>query len=119
MGAPSKSWRALAGFLGVAAGVALLFTLVAMVALRPKDGLAWVWVPDLGADLRVDAGLLTKPLKDTVVAAVLQDRALERTTASGLAVAPPLAGAPNPAGPVTPRPAARPVPPPAPPHAGQ
>ena len=69
MGAPSNSWRALAGFLGVAAGVALLFALVAMVALRPRDGLAWVRVPDLSADLRVDAGLQTKPLKDTVVAA--------------------------------------------------
>ena len=86
MGAPSNGWRALAGFLGVAAGVALLFALVAMVALRPKDGLAWVRVPDLGADLRVDAGLQTKPLKETVVAAVLQDLALDGATGSGLAV---------------------------------
>src|SRR6266702_4062198 len=107
MGAPSKSWRALAGFLGVAAGVALLFTLVAMVALRPKDGLAWVSVPDLGADLRVDAGLQTKPLKDTVVAAVLQDRALEGTTASGLSVAPALAVTPHPAVAINTLPAAR------------
>ena len=45
MGAPSNSWRALAGFLGVAAGVALLFALVAMVALRPRDGLAWEMAP--------------------------------------------------------------------------
>src|SRR6266581_3165800 len=109
MGAPSKSWRALAGFLGVAAGVALLFTLVAMVALRPKDGLAWISVPDLGADLRVDAGLQTKPLKDTVVAAVLQDRALEGTTASGLSVAPALAVTPQPAVAINTSPAARPV----------
>ena len=118
MGAPSKSWRALAGFLGVAAGVALLFTLVAMVALRPKDGLAWVWVPDLGADLRVDAGLQTKPLKDTVVAAVLQDRALEGTTASGLSVAPALAVTPHPAVAINTSPAARPVTTPAPSQPG-
>src|SRR6267143_1151416 len=94
MGAHSKSWRALASFLGVAVGVALLFAVVAMVALRPKDGLAWVRVPDLSADLRVDAGLQTKPLKDTVVAAVLQDQALDGTTGSGLAVAPALVVAP-------------------------
>ncbi len=118
MGAPSKSWRALAGFLGVAAGVALLFTLVAMVALRPKDGLAWVSVPDLGADLRVDAGLQTKPLKDTVVAAVLQDRALEGTTASGLSVAPALAVTPQPAVAINTSPAARPVTTPAPSQPG-
>src|SRR6266487_4551250 len=118
MGAPSKSWRALAGFLGVAAGVALLFTLVAMVALRPKDGLAWISVPDLGADLRVDAGLQTKPLKDTVVAAVLQDRALEGTTASGLSVAPALAVTPQPAVAINTSPAARPVTTPAPSQPG-
>src|SRR5438552_9469424 len=118
MGAPSKSWRALAGFLGVAAGVALLFTLVAMVALRPKDGLAWISVPDLGADLRVDAGLQTKPLKDTVVAAVLQDRALEGTTASGLSVAPALAVTPKPAVAINTAPAARPVTTPAPSQPG-
>src|SRR6266566_2565702 len=118
MGAPSKSWRALAGFLGVAAGVALLFTLVAMVALRPKDGLAWISVPDLGADLRVDAGLQTKPLKDTVVAAVLQDRALEGTTASGLSVAPALAVTPKPAVAINTSPAARPVTTPAPSQPG-
>src|SRR5438094_3319508 len=85
MGAPSNSWRALAGFLGVAAGVALLFALVAMVALRPRDGLAWVRVPDLGDDLRVDAGLQTKPLKETVVAAVLHDREMDGTTGGGVA----------------------------------
>src|SRR5260370_22275005 len=88
MGAPSNGWRALAAFFGIALGVALLFALVAMVALRPKDGLAWVQVPDLAADLRVDAGLQTKPLKDSVVAALLQDRGLDGPTASGLPCAP-------------------------------
>src|SRR5436190_11569488 len=109
MGIPSNSWRALAGFLGVAAGVALLFALVATVALRPRDGLAWVRVPDLSADLRVDGGLQTKPLKETVVAAVLQDRALDGTTGSGLAVAPALAVTQQPAVAISTSPAARPV----------
>src|SRR2546430_2495448 len=95
MGAPSNSWRALAGFLGIAAGVALLFALVSMVTLRPRDALAWVRVPDLAADLRVDAGLQTKPLKETVVAAVLQDLALDGATGSRLAVAPAPAATPQ------------------------
>ena len=95
MGAPSTGWRTLAAFFGVASGVALLFALVALVALQPRDGLAWVQVPDLAADLRVDSGLQTKPLKGTVVAAVLQDQALDGTSASGLAVAPALAVAPQ------------------------
>src|SRR3989442_11510815 len=109
MGAHSNGWRALAGFLGVAAGVALLFALVAMVALRPRDGRAWVRVPDLAAALRVDAGLQTKPLKDTVVAAVLQDRVLDGTTASGLAIAPALAVTQQPAVAINTLPAARPA----------
>src|SRR5438552_4794798 len=95
MGAPSTGWRTLAAFFGVASGVALLFALVALVALQPRDGLAWVQVPDLAADLRVDSGLQTRPLKGTVVAAVLQDQALDGTSASGLAVAPALAVAPQ------------------------
>ena len=95
MGAPSTGWRTLAAFFGVASGVALLFALVALVALQPRDGLAWVQVPDLSADLRVDSGLQTKPLKNSVVAEVLQDKALDGATASGLAVAPALANTPQ------------------------
>jgi outer membrane biosynthesis protein TonB len=109
MGAPSNGWRALAAFFGIALGVALLFALVALVALRPKDGLAWVQVPDLAADLRVDAGLQTKPLKDSVVAAVLQDQGLDGPTASGLAVAPALAPQQQPTVAISQPPAARPV----------
>ena len=97
MGAPSTGWRTLAAFFGVAIGVAGLFALVALVALQPHDGLAWVQVPDLAADLRVDSGLQTKPLKSSVVAAVLLDQGLDGTTASGLAVPPALANAPQPA----------------------
>src|SRR5207302_9834238 len=117
MGAPSNSWRALASFLGVAVGVALLFAVVAMVALRPKEGLAWVRVPDLSADLRVDAALQTNPLKDTVVAAVLQHLTLDGTMSAGLAVAPALVVAPPPAVALNTSPPARPVAPtdPAPP----
>src|SRR5947209_6007925 len=96
MGAPSTGWRTLAAFFGVAFGVAVLFALVALVALRPRDGLAWVEVPDLAADLRVDSGLQTKPLKNSVVAAVLQDQGLDGATTSGLAVAPALANAAQP-----------------------
>src|SRR5438445_958983 len=93
MGAPSTGWRTLAAFFGVAFGVAVLFALVALVALQPRDGLAWVQVPDLAADLRVDSGLQTKPLKNSVVAAVLQDKWQYGATSSGLAVAPALANA--------------------------
>jgi len=125
MGAPSTGWRTLAAFFGVAFGVAVLFAVVALVALQPRDGLAWVQVPDLAADLRVDSGLQTKPLKNSVVAAVLQDQGLDGTTASGLAVAPALASAAQPptvalnltptARPVTtPNPTAAPAPAPTP-----
>src|SRR5438876_4155041 len=114
MGAPSTGWRTLAAFFGVAFGVAVLFALVALVALQPRDGLAWVQVPDLAADLRVDSGLQTKPLKGTVVAAVLQDQALDGTTASGLAVAPALAVAPQPTVAINLPPTSRPVTTPAP-----
>jgi outer membrane biosynthesis protein TonB len=94
MGAHSKGGRALAGFFGLSALVVLLFGLVAMVALRPTDGLAWVQVPDLSADLRLDAGLQTKPLKNTVLAEALHDRALEGNAVEALAVAPALAVTP-------------------------
>src|SRR5207237_3708823 len=96
MGAQSNGGRALAGFFGLAVLVVLLFGLVALVALRPTDGLAWVQVPDLTADLRLDAGLQTKPLKDTVVAEALNDRGLDGTTAEALAVPPALSIAPPP-----------------------
>jgi outer membrane biosynthesis protein TonB len=87
----------------------LLFGLVALVALRPIDSLAWVQVPDLGADLRLDAGLQTKPLKNTVVAEVLQDRALDGMTAGTLTVPPALALVAPPAVAMNIRPATRPV----------
>src|SRR2546423_5142585 len=95
MGAQSYGPRALAGFLGLALGMVLLFGAVALVALRPTDGLAWVQVPDLAADLRLEAGLQTKPLKNTVIAEALKDQAL--TGGNSLAVSPALAVVPPPA----------------------
>jgi len=116
MGAHSSGGRALAGFFGLAFVVVLLFGLVALVALRPTDSFAWVQVPDLTADLRLDAGLQTKPLKGTVVAEALNDRALDGPTSEALAVPPALAFAPPPlpAVAVSLPPAVRPVTAPAP-----
>jgi outer membrane biosynthesis protein TonB len=96
MGAHSNGGRALAGFFGLALGVVLLFGMVSLVALRPTDGFAWVQVPDLTADLRLDAGLQTKPLKNTVIAEALSDRGLDGTSAEAIAVPPALAIAPPP-----------------------
>jgi outer membrane biosynthesis protein TonB len=97
MGAHSDGRRALAAFFVVAPGVVLLFAAVALVALHPIDGLAWVQVPDLTADLRLDAGLQTKPLKTTVVAEALQDQALDASDTQALAIPPALAVAAPPA----------------------
>src|SRR2546429_8374668 len=98
MGAHSNGGGALAGFFGLAVLVVLLFGLVALVALRPTDGLAWVQDPDLSADLRLVAGLLTKPLKDPVPLRALHDRAPERNAVYALALAPaPPVPPPNPA----------------------
>src|SRR2546426_2954367 len=91
MGAHSNGGRALAGFFGLAVLVVLLFGLVALVALRPTDGLAWVQVPDLAADLRLDAGLQSKPLKSAVVAEALQDQGLDGSVGDSLALPPALA----------------------------
>jgi outer membrane biosynthesis protein TonB len=109
MGAHSNGRRALAAFFGLSLGVVLLFGLVALVALRPTDNLAWVQVPDLGADLRLDAGLQTKPLKNAVVAEVLHDQALDGLTAGTLSVPPALALVAPPAVAMRIPPAVRPV----------
>lgn len=77
MGNHRDGRRALAGFLGLSAGIVILFGGVAVAALRPTDGLAWVQVPDLSPDLGLDAGLQTKPLKNSIVAEAVKDRALE------------------------------------------
>ena len=69
--------RTLAGFFGLAAVIVVLFGVIALVALQPRDGLAWVNIPQLGPDLGLDAGLHSKPLKDTVVADAMRDLTLE------------------------------------------
>ena len=69
--------RTLAGFFGLTAVVVVLFGVIALVALQPREGLAWVNIPQLGPDLGLDAGLHTKPLKETVVAAAMRDLTLE------------------------------------------
>src|SRR3984893_2151146 len=77
MGPYFHARRTLAGFLGLAAVIVVLFGVIALVALQPRDGLAWVNIPQLGPDLGLDAGLHTKPLKETVVADALRDLTLE------------------------------------------
>src|ERR1700694_1229152 len=77
MGTQFHARRALAGFFGLAAVIVVLFGVIALVALQPHDGLAWGNVPQLGPDLGLDAGLRTKPLKETVVADAARDRAIE------------------------------------------
>ena len=110
MGAHASGRRALAGFFLVGPGIVVLFGAVAMVALHPVDGLAWVQVPDLAADLRLDAGLQTKPLKTTVVAEALADQSLEASDSQSLAIPPALAlAAPPPTVALHLPPSARPV----------
>lgn len=117
MGAHASGRRALASFFALALGIVLLFGAVALVALRPVDNLAWAQVPDLTADLRLDAGLQSKPLKSAVIAEALQDEALTGNSPQALAVQPALAAPPPPVVAVNPIPATRPVtqPNPAPP----
>ncbi len=90
MGASSSPRRALAGYLTIAAGIALLFGVVALAALRPSDGLAWVRLPQLGADFGLDPGLKTRPLRSTVVAETLQDRLDGSTGPEATLVIPPI-----------------------------
>ena len=89
---PRPVRRTLAGFLGLAAVIVVLFGLMALVALQPREGLAWVHIPQLGPDLGLDAGLHTKPLKQTVVADAMRDRAIEgqgSLSVTAVMVAPP------------------------------
>src|SRR6202165_908434 len=77
MGTRFHARRTLAGFFGLSAVIVVLFGVIALVALQPRDGLAWVSIPQLGPDLGLDAGLHTKPLKGTVVADAVRDRGIE------------------------------------------
>jgi hypothetical protein len=116
MGATSNPRRALAGYLTVAAGIALLFGVVALAALRPEDGLAWVRLPQLGADFGLDPGLKTRPLRSTIVAEALQDRLYGSTGPEATLVIPPILAmtppnaVPSAAGPGRPVAAGKPAP---------
>ncbi len=116
MGATSNPRRALAGYLTVAAGIALLFGVVALAALRPADGLAWVRLPELGADFGLDPGLKTRPLRSTIVAEALQDRLDGSTGSEASLVIPPILAmtapnaVPSAAGPGRPVAVGKPVP---------
>lgn len=120
MGATSNPRRALAGYLTVAAGIALLFGVVALAALRPADGLSWVRLPQLGADFGLDPGLKTRPLRSTIVAEALQDRLDGSTGPEATLVIPPILAmtppnaAPAAASPGRPVATARPLPNPSP-----
>ena len=59
--------KKLAGFTGVGLALLAVFGLVALAALRPLDGYAWVTVPPLAPDYRLDAGLTIQPVSDRVV----------------------------------------------------
>jgi len=109
MGAHSDPRRTLAGYLAVAAGIAVLFGAAALAALRPSDGLAWIRVPQLGADFGLDPGLKTRPLRSAVVAEALRDRLDGSTGPDASLVIPPILAL-NP--PLSPLPAPSPAPPP-------
>jgi outer membrane biosynthesis protein TonB len=120
MSATANHRRALAGYLTIAAGIAVLFGVVALAALRPEDGLAWVRLPQLDADFGLDPGLKTRPLRSTVVAEALQDRLDRSTGGEATLVIPPILAmtAPNPvpsaAGPGRPVAVGKPAPSPTP-----
>jgi hypothetical protein len=76
MDAVWSSIRKLAAFAGVALGLMVVFGLVAMAALRPLSGYAWVTAPLLAPDYRLDPGLTVKPLSDRVVVDAVKDQAL-------------------------------------------
>src|SRR4029077_18345835 len=113
MGTGRHIRRTLAGFFGLAAVIVVLFGVIALVALQPREGLAWVNIPQLGPDLGLDAGLHTKPLKETVVADAMRDLTLEgQGSLSVTAVLSPVEN-PIPAMGPTPRPVSQPTAPPA------
>ena len=65
-----------AGFAGVGLALLAVFGLVALAALRPLDGYAWVTTPPLAPDYRLDAGLAIQPVSDRVVAEAVKDQAI-------------------------------------------
>src|SRR5438445_10168420 len=83
MAAIWKSIRKLAGFTGVGLALLAVFGLVAMAALRPVSGYAWVTTPPLAPDYRLDPGLTVQPVSASVVAEAVRDQALLGKSDSG------------------------------------
>src|ERR671935_853339 len=79
----ARTWRTILGFAGLAAGVTVLFAAVALAALQPVDGLAWVTTPALAPDLGLDSGLRTRPLNPRIVGEAVRDRTLTGRTEAG------------------------------------
>src|ERR671937_1940149 len=79
----ARTWRTILGFAGLAAGVTALFAAVALAALQPVDGLAWVTTPALAPDLGLDSGLRTRPLNPRIVGEAVRDRTLTGMTGAG------------------------------------
>src|SRR5919201_1603798 len=79
----ARTWRTILGFAGLAAGVTALFAAVALAALQPVDGLAWVTTPALAPDLGLDSGLRTRPLNARIVGEAVRDRTLIGMTGAG------------------------------------
>src|SRR5205085_5814893 len=110
--------KKLAGFTGVGLALLAVFGLVALAALRPLDGYAWVTVPPLAPDYRLDAGLTIQPVSDRVVAEAVKDQAiLGPADSSQVPVVPPILTAAAPPAPTMaatpgkrPAPAAQPTP---------
>ena len=76
MGAYFKAGRTVVSFGGLTLGVVLLFGFVALVALQPRDGLAWVEIPRLGADLRLDSTVQISPLTNAAIPDAVRDQPL-------------------------------------------
>jgi hypothetical protein len=132
MGAHLDGRRTVVSFVGLTLGIVVLFGLVALAALQPHDGLTWVEIPTLGADLRPDAGLRISPLKDTALVDALRDQPLAGGSLQTLLIPPGLVAAgpfiatlipadrptlsPAPVQPLPVRPTPKPTPTPRPPH---
>jgi hypothetical protein len=135
MGAHSDGRRTVVSFIGLTLGIVVLFGLVALVALQPRDGLTWVEIPNLAADLHLDATVQIAPLNNAAIPDAVRDQALTAGSSetllipAGLVAAGPFIATLIPAGrptlsaasvqplPLLPRPRPRPTPTPTPrPH---
>ncbi len=93
MGAHSNGGRTIVSFIGLTLGIVVLFGLVALVALQPRDGLTWVEIPTLGADLRLDLAAQISPLKNAAIPDALRDQPLAGGSSQTLLIPPGLVAA--------------------------